>query len=212
MAPAGQGLGQHLRGCRTGTSRSRAVGSPVAQPGRPPSSLPAWRGTQPSRRMPGHAGRCVGQGSCIRLGFTSHRPRERPHGPSPGEPGPGKSPAAGARCPPGTGHRGSCKGAFIPGQKAGVWGSPALPAPGHSPSLCRVRDPRGTGRAPPPSGSGTPSCRPRKDLRCARKLADFRKTGLGKKTFTGGAGESGLAAGPCRAREGARAAARPLRS
>lgn len=65
------------------------------------------------------------------VGFYKHQPRERPRGLGPGEPGPGKSPAAGARRPPG--HRGSHKGTFTPTRTADVWGSPAPPAPGHSP-------------------------------------------------------------------------------
>ena len=131
MAPAGQGLRLHLGGVQDRDQPEPGSRQPRRTAWPPPSSLPAWRGTQPSRRVPGQAGRGVGRSGCIQLGFTTCRPRERPCGPSPGEPGPGKSPAAGARRPPGTGHRGSCKGAFTLGRKAGVWGSPAPPAPGH---------------------------------------------------------------------------------
>lgn len=39
----------------------------------------------------------------------------------------------------------------------------------------RARCLPGTSSASPLEGAGTPGCRPRKDLRCARKLADFSK-------------------------------------
>lgn len=87
------------------------------------TALPRGGVTDPS---PGSLAGTVGA-----VGFYKHQPRERLCGLGPGEPGPGKSPAAGARRPPG--HHGSHKGTFTPGRTAGVWGSPAPPAPGQSP-------------------------------------------------------------------------------
>lgn len=135
----------------------------------PPGSLPALQGMQPSRGVPGQAGCSVGCGGCIRLGFTYHRPRERPRGPSPGDPGPGKSPAAAAKRLPGTGHRGSCNGAFTWGKKQ-LFGDPRprqrlVTPPGRTGRPgCRARHGARWGPAalPLPAGAGHPAAGPGK--------------------------------------------------
>lgn len=88
------------------------------------------------------------------------------HGP--GEPGHGKSPAAGARLPaptlPGPKAPSSWGKKEELGAKRGVWGFPGPAA------LQHLHPERCPGAACPQS---RPVCRPRKDPRCARKVADF---------------------------------------
>lgn len=169
-----RGLGCILRGARLGPAGARQRAALRGQPDHPPSSFPAWQGTRPSRRVPGQAGHGVGQGGCIQLGFTARRPRERPRGPIPGEPRPGKSPAAGARHPP---HRPPrlLQRHLHPGVKSRCLGIPN-PDSTQSPQPCirgplgpscwlqgRVQCPTGTSRAfPSRQEPGCPAAGPGK--------------------------------------------------